>query len=425
MKILTAIMLLIWCFLMTGLAHAAAPGRWYDYETLNDNAKNGIDFTWKRDCKRLDDKACLITWKWRNRYQRKVSSTYRITYTDAAGSHALQRDIVLPPGESQGDTLVGEGITLVQVGVERSDVRNAHVKPFADAEEERIADRKLERQQERDRELDVAAEEAARAQEYQLAQARRAQQIQERKQEERDEQARHDREVDRQDQEMIRQRDSNFQQQLAGIVANNAANMAAIGNRMAQVDREVNAELQRRKDEAEQQRREAERNRQQQAADLQRQQDANRRAEQQRVAQLDQQRRDDDLRRQQAEQQRQQAEQQRVAQQSAVQQSQQKTEACTEMTSSVSGKIWHPKGAGACDGQISATLTNNSNVTVSCKLQFEKNGSLTGLELRADIQPGATSNLGMYSCGHLDSDSYKYYCVADSDPLACKTRPVR
>lgn len=153
MRKITFITIIIFCCGLVGTSTAASLGRWSEYETLNDNAANGIDFSWKRDCRRLDDKACNISWKWWNRYNRAVRVSYRIYLDGEQGKKAENNDLTLPPGESAEFSTIGERLLEVQVGVEKKDVQGCYPMSFEMAQKERVAIQKEARQKEQIRRL--------------------------------------------------------------------------------------------------------------------------------------------------------------------------------------------------------------------------------------------------------------------------------
>ena len=157
------------------------------------------------------------------------------------------------------------------------------------------------------------------------------------------------------------------------------------------------------------------------AANQRREAEENRRHQQQQLVALERSQREEQER-----QQRQRDEQQRVAQQEADKQRQQQKKqlSCTNMTPSVSGTIKRLKGAGHCDGELAAYLTNNSGIKVTCEQKFERNGVLpgSGSGAQVHIRPGETvggESGGLWECGHADSDSYKYYCIPADEPYEC------
>jgi len=74
-------------------------------------------------------------------------------------------------------------------------------------------------------------------------------------------------------------------------------------------------------------------------------------------------------------------------------------------------------------------VTNNSTQPVACEVVFTLNGVLQfNKGSRPDIQPGQrTGGIygGLWSCGHSDTDSFKYACVLASDDLQCKVDMVK
>jgi hypothetical protein len=190
-------------------------------------------------------------------------------------------------------------------------------------------------------------------------------------------------------------------------------------NNAVQANRDVDAQLRRQKADREREAREQQRQRNEEAANQQRQAEEKRRLQQQHQVALERSQRDEQER-----QQRQRDEQQRVAQQEADKQRQQQKKqlSCTNMTPNVSGTTKRLKGAGHCDGELAAYLTNNSGIKVTCVQKFERNGVLSGSGAQVHMRPGETvggESGGLWECGHADTDSYKFYCIAADDPYEC------
>ena len=159
-RFITPVLTVVFSCCIAWPAFAFLPGRWSDFEILNDNAKNGIDFSWKRDCKRVDDKACIITWKWRNRYLGKANITYRIVLTGEQGRQVVQRDLTLNPGVSPEYNLTGESLEEVQVGVEKKEISGFGLTSYSEAEKEKTERSMLEQKQKDEIKLHEAEQEA-------------------------------------------------------------------------------------------------------------------------------------------------------------------------------------------------------------------------------------------------------------------------
>jgi len=267
-------------------AYAAAPGRWSNFETLNDNAKNGIDFSWKRDCKRIDDKACVITLKWRNRYSTSVKTTYRIEFTGENGNQYVQEDIILQPGESPEFTIVGETLSQAQVGVEKQTIKGATLTPFEDAEEEHAAALKRANKAEQDRRLQEAENIALHQIRQQNEQQRRAALANEqRNQSEKEERRREKEEQIRWEAKQAQQNAESNNNLMAGLQSfQNSINQgAATMNYANQVSADVDAQLRRQKEERAREAREEQRRQAEYAAQQRRDAEESRRLQHQRA----------------------------------------------------------------------------------------------------------------------------------------------
>jgi hypothetical protein len=370
--------------------HADPPSPWSDWLTLNDTAKNGISFSWK-----CENGYCK--WRWNNGYIMQTEINYEITFTSAGQKYVTKGKTSLAPGDNESAeySVIATSLNSANVGVVASEETKARAR-----REQEEANRRSEEQNR------VAAEQ------LRIMEQQRYQQEAE----------------DREFNANLRRQREESQSRLDAAYANAGRSFAGYVNQgmqsyntSKQMERDANAEIQRRQEERAQQARDAARqaelDRQKQNADLQRQQEANRVAEKQRVAQLEQKRINDEQQRQQAEISRQ--EQERKEQEERKRKEEEAARnTCTNMTHLVGATIDHPRGAGHCDGEIHAWLTNNSSVAVECALKFKRNGVATGLSFQTTVKPGSKvggSYGGLYSCGFGDRDDYVYYCVKASE----------
>lgn len=191
-------------------------------------------------------------------------------------------------------------------------------------------------------------------------------------------------------------------------------------NNAVQINRQVDEQIRRKQEESNRQYAESQRRQQEEADRRYREQLEQQRREQEREQQqLVEAQRQLIARQQREAEQQEQAD--RQASEKRARQQQEKLD-CHNLTRSVTAKANHPKGAGHCDGEVNAWLTNNSGTQVTCVLKFEKHGRLAGAGHTFNIKPGGTyggSMQGLWSCGSTDSDTFKYYCVAATDSTRC------
>lgn len=76
------VIVLAMVLIITSTAHANS---WSDWETPSDNHRNGIDFSWKLGTFKYDNGQVQINYRFRNRYQHRVSIHYRIVYSTNTG----------------------------------------------------------------------------------------------------------------------------------------------------------------------------------------------------------------------------------------------------------------------------------------------------------------------------------------------------
>jgi len=307
-------------------AHAAAPGRWSSFETLSDNAKNGIDFSWKRNCKRIDDKACVINWKWRNRYSNPAKVTYRVEFTGENGNQVVQEDIVLQPGASPEYTIVGETLSQAQVGVEKHTIKGASLTSFEDAEEEHATAQKRAKQIEQDRRLQEAENAALHQIRQQNEQQRRDALTSEQRNQAEQEERRQAREEASRDRRQQAQDKQDFNNALATGLQSMQSSLnqgAQTYNNAVQANQDADDYLRRQKAEREREAREEQQRRTEEAANQRRDAEEKRRLQQQRAQEqrnreqlaLERSQKEENERNQRQEEQRKQAQQRDEAQQ--------------------------------------------------------------------------------------------------------------
>ena len=73
------------------------------------------------------------------------------------------------------------------------------------------------------------------------------------------------------------------------------------------------------------------------------------------------------------------------------------------------------QGAGHCSGEVTGTLTNDTNIAVDCVWGFHKNGGYNGGDNgEGTVQPGQTTGGetgGLWTCG-ADDSQMRYACFA-------------
>ena len=73
-----------------------------------------------------------------------------------------------------------------------------------------------------------------------------------------------------------------------------------------------------------------------------------------------------------------------------------------------------------CDGHYYGSIKNDSGQTMYCVWAFEHHGILEKGSSSEYVKPGGTTSAGLWTCGGVPSDNFKYLCTTNANDDACE-----